>query len=162
MKIYLYLIFISLVVSVFISCEDNVDKDHPLIGKWRFESFKASVETNDNAATFLIKKNMETINSKTDHIFMYQFMMDSVFVLFDTENTDKLVGKYFESGDTIHFEDINSKYWAIKTQKKDFDVYIRDLSPAYTADSLGKLGVVNPQAVIITKAWITARFKRVN
>jgi len=156
-----YISVISILFFIFLSCEDNVDENNPLIGKWRYEHYKGNVETNDTEASALIKNNIESINNTKQHIMQYQFMVDSIFVLFDINSDYKVVGKYSQSGDSITFKEDTSSYWAIKYNKKYFDLYIKDVSADYTPDSLQKLGVKNPSEVIIKKAWLTAQYKRI-
>ncbi len=161
-----YIFVLLLIVSVFtLSCEDNIDNNNPLIGKWRYQTHIGVVETNDSIATTLIKKDIEKINKQKHKIMMYEFMSDSIFILFNTDinSNYKIVGKYYHAltPDTLQFEDSESSYWAIKTNKNYFDVYLQEMSAAYTTDSLLKLGIENPENVIISNIWLTKRYRRI-
>lgn len=154
-----------LVLTLLLSCEDNIDNNNPLIGKWRYQTHIGVVETNDSAATALIKKDIEKINLQKHKIMMYEFMSDSIFILFNTDinSNYKIVGKYYHrsDSDTLQFEDAENKYWAIKTNKNYFDVYEQEMSAAYTADSLLKLGIENPESIVISNIWLTKRYRRI-
>lgn len=161
MRYFIYTLIIGVIIILNASCEDNIDKENPLIGKWRFEVFRADVSTNDSSVTAIIAKDIESINKQNHHIFIYEFMKDSIYVLYDADSDDKLVGKYSQNGDIITLTDDRNIYQTIKASDKYLQLYLKDASSAYTADSLQKLGVTNADSVKIYKAWLTSFYKRV-
>ena len=153
---------LALLAVTFFACEDNYDKENPIIGKWRFKKYMADIETNDSTATAIITQDILKINKEKHHIMQYGLMTDSVFVLYDTDSEYKATGRYYQIDDTIKFELGDSRYWAIIKQKEYFNIYHKDISEAYTVDSLRALGVKNPEAVVIKKAWLLIEFKRIS
>lgn len=161
MRKAIYIATVTIIAYISFACEDNIDKENPLIGKWRYISYIGHVETNDSAASAIIKKDIESINKNKQNILQYQFMTDGIFVLFDIDSDYKIVGVYHQDENTITFEEENKDYWAIKYAEKYFDVYIKDISQDYTPDSLLKLGVKDPENITIKKAWLTGQYKRI-
>lgn len=162
MRYFVYTLLIGIIIILSSSCDDNIDKENTLIGKWRFEIFRADVSTNDSLATTIIQKDIESVNNRGNHIFIYEFMTDGIYVLYDADSDDKLVGKYEQSSDSITIKDGDSNiYQALKTSDKYFQLYLQEVSSAYTTDSLRKLGITNPDSIIINKAWLTSIYKRV-
>jgi len=156
--------FILLLIAILfiVGCDDNIDDDNPLIGKWRSEQYAGVVETNDSAATSIIIKDIESINRKKHPICQYEFMKDSLFVLYNINNDAKTVGNYGKLNDTIKFYYPDASiYWAIVRDNKNFNLYHEDVSRYYTLDSLQKLGIENPQNISIKKAWLILKYKRI-
>lgn len=161
MKKYFFTIITLIIFFISVSCEDNTDKDNPLIGRWRSDLYTGIVETNDSAATAIIRKDIESINKNNHSILQYEFIQDSLFILFNMNNDYKTIGSYSTHKDTINFTQDSIYYYAIKTGEKQFDLYIKDLTSDYTIDSLRNLNIANPENIVLNKAWLVQPFRKI-
>lgn len=159
-KIYIAFLLACLSLS-FVACEDNIDKENPMIGKWRLDNYVGDITTSDSLASIAIRKSIDAAYDAKNPILMYQFMSDSSFILYNLNTSSKLIGTYLSTTDSLFFQEPTKKYSAVKDEEKYFSIPLQNVTSAYTLDSLSNLGVVNPEAVNVEKVVIIARYKRV-
>lgn len=141
-----------------------------LVGVWSLDSIHATVKTNEQMATGLIKKGIEenpyiSVYFDADGTGCYGTVMEGVDELIETPFTyqvsDNQIVFYMEiiPEDDRNEEEVVS-IQSIFTIKDNKLTIITDETHAYDMESLDEIGVENAERVKVTKVVVKSIYKR--